>query len=46
VKLPDTKTKICRSYAITNPNWVEVVKKYRKVRLKLSVSLNNFFLEI
>jgi integrase len=44
VKLPDTKTKICRSYAITNPNWVEVVKKYRKVRLKLSVSLNNFFL--
>jgi hypothetical protein len=24
----DTKTNICRSFAITNPNWVETVKKY------------------
>jgi hypothetical protein len=29
----DTKTNICRSFAITNPNWVETVKKYMEVRL-------------
>jgi hypothetical protein len=25
----------CRSFAITNPNWVETVKKYMEVSLKL-----------
>jgi hypothetical protein len=27
INLTDTKTNICRSFAITNPNWVETVKK-------------------
>jgi hypothetical protein len=29
ILITDTKTNICRSFAITNPNWVETVKKYR-----------------
>jgi hypothetical protein len=37
ILVTDTKTNICRSFAtITNPNWVETVKKYMEVRLKLS----------
>jgi hypothetical protein len=33
ILITDTKTNICRSFAITNPNWVETVKKYMDVRL-------------
>jgi hypothetical protein len=33
IMITDTKTNICRSFAITNPNWVETVKKYMEVRL-------------
>jgi hypothetical protein len=28
ILITDTKTNICRSFAITNPNWVESVKNY------------------
>jgi hypothetical protein len=40
ILITDTKTNICRSFAITNPNWVETVKKYMEVRLKLSIGIN------
>jgi hypothetical protein len=33
ILITDTKTNICRSFAITNPKWVETVKKYMEVRL-------------
>jgi hypothetical protein len=31
ILVTDTKTNICRSFAITNPNWVETVKKYMEI---------------
>jgi hypothetical protein len=36
ILITDAKTNVCRSFAITNPNWVKTVKKYMEVRLKLS----------
>jgi hypothetical protein len=36
ILITDAKTNICRSFAITNPNWVETVKKYMEVGLTLS----------
>jgi hypothetical protein len=36
ILITNTKTNICRSFAIINPNWVKTVKKYMEVRLKLS----------
>jgi hypothetical protein len=39
ILITDAKTNICRSFAITNPNWVETVKKYMEVGL-LTLSRN------
>jgi integrase len=44
IDLTDTKTNISRTFAVTNPNWVETVKKYMQVRLKLSGNRKNFFM--
>jgi hypothetical protein len=44
ILITDTKTNICRSFAITNPNWVETVKKYMEVRLKLSGNRKKLFM--
>ncbi|KAJ3615672.1 hypothetical protein MTP99_007019 [Tenebrio molitor] len=44
IEIPDTTANVCASFAITQSSWVEIVKKYMAIRLKLTGTLKNFFM--